>query len=114
MSPSPETCLESAPPACLDCGACCFSPAEFYVPVSGDDWSRLGSEAEQWTHWRGNQAFMRMTDGHCVALGIAESAKEGPRFICHIYDRPPQTCRDLTRGSPQCEADRSMRHGATG
>ncbi len=103
------------PPACLDCGACCFSPAEFYVPVTGDDWSRLGSEVEQWTHWRGNQAFMRMTNGHCAALAV-ETTDHGLRFVCQVYDRRPQTCRDLARGSVQCEADlilKAPRHGAT-
>jgi len=71
--------------------------------VTGDDWSRLGPEAEQWTHWRSNHAFMKMNAGHFAALAI-EKTSRGSRFVCQIYDRRPQTCRDLARGSPQCEA----------
>lgn len=47
---------------------------------------------------------MRMIDGHCAALQI-QSGANGPQFVCAIYDQRPQTCRDLARGSPQCEAD---------
>ena len=74
-----------------------------YVRVSGADWARLGADAERFAHFIGNRAFMRMTDGRCAALEVREL--EGAYF-CTIYDRRPQTCRDLGRGSPQCEAER--------
>lgn len=74
------------------------------MTVTGKDWSRLGDNADRLAVWNNNKAFMRMQDGHCAALRI-ESAAAGSRFVCSIYDRRPQTCRDLARGSPQCEAD---------
>jgi uncharacterized protein len=92
------------PPKCLSCGACCFSTAEHYVPVTGDDYARLGADAETWVQWNNNHAFMRMTAGHCAALRI-ESTPTGRQFVCALYERRPQTCRILARGSPQCEAD---------
>ena len=48
---------------------------------------------------------MRMTDSHCAALKIELSAHGLARFVCSIYEERPETCRDLARGSPQCEAD---------
>jgi uncharacterized protein len=107
LTPSPSADLPAAlpfPPACLSCGACCFSTAAKYVPVTGDDYARLGADSERWVTWQNNRAFMNMTDGHCAALSI-ESNEFGLQFVCQIYKRRPQTCRDLARGSPQCEAD---------
>lgn len=74
------------------------------MPVTGSDYSRLADQAEHWVTWKNNRAFMRMTAGHCAALQIEDSAL-GPQFVCSIYDQRPHTCRDLARGSPQCEAD---------
>lgn len=91
-------------PECLTCGACCFSVATNYVPVSGADYSRLGVNSERWITWQNNRAFMRMTGGHCAALTL-QAGPAGPQFFCSIYDRRPQSCRDLARGSPQCHAD---------
>lgn len=72
-----------------------------HAPVTGEDWSRLGDDAERWTIWIGNRAFMRIEGGRCAALG------RGPdrRFACGIYERRPAICRDLARGSPACEAE---------
>lgn len=96
------------PPACLSCGACCFSKAENYVVVTGDDHQRLGENAEHWVTWKNNRAFMRMTNGHCAALKI-QSNDDGTQFVCSIYEQRPRTCRNLARGSPQCEADWSTK-----
>lgn len=74
------------------------------MPVTGTDYSRLGPDAESWLKWKNNRAFMRMSDGHCAALKMA-SGPAGRQFICTLYDHRPQTCRDLARGSAQCEAD---------
>ena len=76
--------------------------------VSGDDHQRLGPDAKQWITWQNNRAFMRMTEGHCAALKI-QTNDHGTQFVCAIYDQRPQTCRDLARGSPQCEADWSTK-----
>ena len=93
-------------PDCLHCGACCFSTAQHYVRVTGSDWTRLGDEAERWAVFDNHRAFMRMTGGHCAALRIEPAVVGSPaRFVCSIYERRPQTCRDLGRGSPSCEAE---------
>jgi hypothetical protein len=78
------------------------------VPVDGNDYARLGADAEYWLKWKNNHAFMRMVEGHCAALQI-ESGEAGPQFVCAIYEQRPQTCRDLARGSPQCHADWSTK-----
>lgn len=97
-----------AAPACLGCGACCFSPSERYVRVFGRDWKRLGAEVERWAVFHDHRAYLRMVDGHCAALRIRPAVSDGSRavqFECAIYEHRPQTCRDLGRGSPACEAE---------
>ena len=94
-----------SPPVCLTCGACCFSQLPTYVQVSGDDWSRLGEQAEKVAHFIGIRAYMKMEAGHCSALAIRRSAGGVAEYFCTIYDRRPQVCRDLARGSPQCQAE---------
>jgi hypothetical protein len=68
--------------------------------VTGDDWSRLGDDAEQLTRWIGNRAFMRIEGGRCVAL-----ERRGERVACAIYERRPEICRALERASPGCAAE---------
>ena len=94
----------SIPADCLTCGACCFSQLPTYVRVTGDDWSRLGDHAETVAHFIGSRAYMKMTEGHCGALAVCEGAK-GREYYCLVYEQRPQVCRDLARGSPQCEAE---------
>jgi len=94
---------------CQSCGACCFSSLETYVRVSGDDWRRLGVEAERVAHFIGHRAYLRMTDGHCAALVVTRAPGGHARFACSIYDRRPQVCRDLERGSPSCDAERMVK-----
>ena len=101
-------------PDCLHCGACCFSTAEHYVRVTGDDWTRLRDVEDRWAAFENHRAFMRMSGGHCAALRIepADAASGAPaRFVCAIYERRPQTCRDLGRGSPSCEAEWLRKRG---
>ncbi len=90
-------------PECLSCGACCFADLPHYVRVSGDDYARLGEDAERLTTWRENQAFMRMEAGHCAALALRPGAAP---FACTVYERRPAICRQLERGSPACRAER--------
>lgn len=103
---------------CLRCGVCCFSPSDRFVRVTGADWTRLGEAAEQVAHFagRGNEAFMKMTDGHCAALevrsapaGNGTSTQSVTEYFCTIYDRRPQICRDLARGSPECAGERGLK-----
>lgn len=98
-------------PDCLHCGACCFSRGAAFVPVDGRDWERLGGDADRLALFIGNRAFMRMRDGHCAALIVKPLTGE---FICSVYERRPQVCRDLARGSPACEAERELKGASTG
>jgi len=79
------------------------------VRVTGDDWSRLGDAAESVAHFVGHRAFMRMRDGHCVALKVRATPEGATEFFCTIYDRRPQICRDLARGSPECAGERMIK-----
>lgn len=113
MSPAPAgVVVPLAPPSdCLRCGVCCFSRLDTYVRVTGDDWSRLGEDADRVAHFIGHRAYLRMIDGHCAALAIKTSdADHGAReYFCTVYERRPQACRDLARGSPECEAERTLK-----
>jgi Fe-S-cluster containining protein len=108
--------MSNPPPDCLRCGVCCFSPAERFVRVTGSDWARLGESAEQVAHFigRGNEAYMKMTDGHCAALEVRRGpgANGEAEYFCTIYDRRPQICRDLARGSPECAGERALKVSA--
>jgi Fe-S-cluster containining protein len=98
------------PEDCTRCGTCCFSESERHARVTGDDHLRLGEDAEHLVAWIGNEAFMRLAPVHddgaslrkCAALEI--DAVKGT-FACSVYDRRPQICRDLERGSPACRGE---------
>jgi Fe-S-cluster containining protein len=102
---APSDATGEAPP-CLSCGTCCFSTLERYVPVSGDDYARLGEAAEALVGWVENRAYLRLESGHCAALDV--NAAEG-LFTCTVYDRRPGVCRELERGSPQCAGERDAK-----
>ena len=93
------------PADCLNCGVCCFSKSATYVEVHGDDWTRLGDEAEDLARFIGQHAYMRMEKGHCIALQITTQRGQPPVSFCGIYAKRPQVCRDLKRGSPQCKGE---------
>src|SRR5690606_7915471 len=103
----------STPSDCLRCGVCCHSDLPTYVRVTGDDWARLGPDAGRLAHFVGHRAFMRMSDGHCAALDVRPSAAGGGavEYFCTIYERRPQICRDLARGSPGCEGELMAKGG---
>jgi uncharacterized protein len=98
--------MTTAPPPCLECGTCCFSELETYVRVSGDDHARLGEHAAELVHFVENRAYMKMAGGHCAALLL--DAASG-RFVCRVYELRPAPCRELERGSPQCEAEIALK-----
>lgn len=102
------------PTDCLRCGVCCFSHLETYVRVSGDDWSRLGGQAERLAHFIDHRAYMKMADGHCAALELRRTPEGGAEFFCGVYEQRPQVCRDLARGSPQCEGERAAKQQRVG
>ena len=89
---------------CLNCGACCHGSSETYVRISGKDWERLGAEAERYAQFIGNRAYLRMQDGHCCGLELRGTSQH-PVYFCRLYEKRPQLCRDLERGSSQCDAE---------
>lgn len=101
---------ELAPENCMTCAACCFSESPRHARVTGDDHARLGDDAESLVTWLGNEAFMRIaTVCHaspslhgCAALSVDP---ERGTFACSIYERRPQVCRELERGSPACRGE---------
>jgi len=101
----------SAPADCLRCGVCCFSALPTYVRVTGEDWARLGPEADRWAHFIGHRAYLRMQDGHCLALERRTAPDGSPIFFCANYERRPQICRDLQRGSPECAGELAAKAG---
>jgi uncharacterized protein len=89
-------------PACLECGACCFSKLANYVQIDGADHARIGEQVDALTVFDGIRCYMRMLDGHCAALVVNLATR---RFECSIYGTRPAICRDLERGSPACRAE---------
>ena len=73
--------------------------------VTGADWERLGVEVERVAHFIGHRAYLKMHDGHCAALDVRTTADGAREFFCTVYERRPQVCRDLARGSPECEGE---------
>jgi Fe-S-cluster containining protein len=104
VDPTPPVPNEDGGEPCLRCGACCFSTLPTYVPVTGADHARLGDHADDLVTFEGVRAYLRIEDGHCAALRV-EDDREGPRFVCSVYDVRPATCRELLRGSPACEGE---------
>jgi uncharacterized protein len=93
------------PENCLHCGVCCFAKSGTYVRVSEVDEERLGVNATWALRHVGRQAYMRMDDGHCIALQITTRRGEAPVFFCALYDKRPQVCRNLARGSAACRTE---------
>ena len=54
---------------------------------------------------------MKMAAGHCAALEVrpGTGANAEPTYFCTLYDRRPQICRDLARGSPECAGERAVK-----
>lgn len=91
---------------CTACGVCCTSNLETYVRLNGADWDRLGAEGQSLAHFVGNRAYMRMSGGACAALvQIGQPGQVGYSTTCRIFERRPQTCRDLGRGSKACAGE---------
>ncbi len=82
--------------------------------LTGDDWERIGADVERVAHFIGNRAYMRMgAAGHCTALDVRTAADGAREFFCTIYEKRPQVCRDLGRGSPECEGELATKGGRT-
>lgn len=92
-------------PECLDCGACCFAAHARHVPVTGADHARLATDEKKLAVFEGTRCFLRVEDGKCAALAIIDG-----RYVCSIYERRPQVCRDLERGGGACVHEREKNH----
>jgi Fe-S-cluster containining protein len=95
-------------PDCLACGACCFSTLDRYVRVTGDDYARLGDDAETLVRFIEHRAYLELEDGHCAALSIDLLLG---RFVCTVYEKRPSICRQLGRGSAECRGERHLKGG---
>ena len=82
--------------------------------LSGDDWVRLGDETGRIADFDGHRAYLKIHDGHCAALEIRNGLGGQREYFCTIYDRRPQICRDLDRGSPHCEGERALKADRAG
>ena len=89
---------------CCECGACCFSDSDAYVPVTADDIKLMGKRAIDLCHEVDGEFFLRMTNGHCAQLEHAEG-----EWVCGAYSLRPQACRDLKAGSADCLAERGLK-----
>jgi hypothetical protein len=56
------------------------------------DWTRLGDEAERVARFVGQRAYMRMEDGHCIALHPPADGGQAPVLLVRSTKRP-QICR---------------------
>lgn len=96
------------PVNCRVCGACCFSDSDTYVPLNESDRVRLGEDADRFVRADGRGQYMKMRSYRCVALTVRAGI-----FTCAIYDRRPEICRELERGSPACREEYKLkRHRA--
>lgn len=85
---------------CQRCGACCYSDSDTYVPLTEFDQERLGQEAGELEHRDGADCYMKMEDSHCIGLTLRAGT-----FVCSLYDRRPEICRELERGSASCREE---------
>jgi Fe-S-cluster containining protein len=96
------------PEDCQSCGRCCFSDNPAHVRVFGCDWDRMDEHAQSFTVFEGNRCFMALVDGHCAAL---RADPETGRFGCGIYERRPDVCRSLERGTGACRGEYELKAG---
>jgi Fe-S-cluster containining protein len=65
---------------------------------------RLGALASEASHERDGQYYLVMKDGRCAQLEHAHG-----EWVCGIYPRRPEACRELSRGSAACLDERSLK-----
>jgi Fe-S-cluster containining protein len=108
---------DEPPDDCTRCAACCFSESPRHARVTGDDYARLGEDAERLVTWLENEAFMRLVP--IVSATVASTpVPAGPRrcaalqlhparggFSCSVYEQRPEVCRELERGSGGCRGE---------
>ena len=77
-----------------------------YARVTGDDHARLGGDAGRLTVFHGNRCYLHLVGGRCAALRVDRDTRS---FRCSVYERRPDVCRTLARGSPECLAERERK-----
>lgn len=101
---TPGCAFWEPPVECDPCGACCREAFDS-VPVTDEDQARLAGHTELIREhddgWRDlHRAPSRSGCGtRCIAL---RGDGDGAPFRCIVYDRRPDNCRDLARGSDAC------------
>ena len=93
-------------PDCTACGACCIGLS---VILSASDEARLAADEvlaltriDSEGRWR---SMKQRSGGACSAL-FRDAAG---RFLCSIYDRRPDACREFEGGSRRCVELREVR-----
>ncbi len=91
---------------CTTCGACCVGLG---VNLSAADEARLfADEVLALTRIDSEgvtRSMKQLEGGACIALHRDAAG----RFLCRIYDRRPDACREFERGSRRCHGLREMR-----
>jgi Fe-S-cluster containining protein len=98
---------------CTACGACCFFDDDRYVELWTVDQERLGASLHHVAVERDGRLFLRTLERHCASLRVTQTRSaevtDELSFTCAIYDRRPDACRALARGSRACiEARRAQ------
>ena len=103
-----------APPDCLPCGRCCFSEDESYLQLFGLDVARMLPADERHLRRDVERTFMKLVGGRCSAFVVdaleldspvkltRPAGETRPLFGCSIYERRPDVCRALQRGTSSC------------
>jgi len=91
---------------CTACGACCVG---LLVELSPEDEARLSADeilslTEIDAEGRVRSMKQIGTRGPCIAL-----SSRGGRFLCSIYERRPNACREFEESSRRCHQLREVR-----
>jgi len=91
---------------CTTCGACCVG---LQVTLSPADEARLSADevlslTEVDAEGRVRSMKQVTPEGDCIAL-----RRQGERFVCAIYERRPDACREFEESSRRCLQLREVR-----
>jgi Fe-S-cluster containining protein len=96
-------------PQCTSCGACCSNNHDArYIELWEVDRARLGDALSTVAIELESRWFLRMTDGQCASLVVADDPTSSVVARCGIYESRPDACRAFERGSMACERARAI------
>jgi Fe-S-cluster containining protein len=72
--------------------------------VNEPDRVRMGKDAGRFVRTDGSDQYLKMQSYHCIALTV-----QAGLFVCTIYGRRPEICRELERGSPACKEEYELK-----